>query len=51
MIKSLEKIIEFSDSKKARSSIYMGFRLETYSDNWHFKDSVKTKIREPQYVI
>ena len=26
---------------------YMGFRLETYSDNWHFKDSVKTRFGNP----
>ena len=25
-------------------SIYMGVRLGTYSDNWHFKDTVKTKF-------
>jgi len=27
--------------------IYMGFRLEIYSDNWHFKDSVKTRFGNP----
>jgi len=25
----------------------MGFRLETYNDNWHFKDSVKTRFGNP----
>jgi len=32
-------------------SIYIGFCLVSYSDNWHFKDSVQTRFGYPQYVV